>query len=333
MTTELMTLPEFKFSSFEPAVIEFNFAEMSSALDAHLEKYSNVKVTAESLADDKKLSQELNKQIKTIARARIDRKNELTEPVSAFEAQMKELEQKIEAVRSVIAEQVKVFEQEKLAEIYEIIATEFESQVEQAGLRAEFANFGEETQSLTKLTAVTAKDALTAKTKSEILASVNDRLNTQNMVDLRLAKLEAECYRLGLAAPLTKAHVSSILLLDEDTYQVELEKIIAAEVQREQQAVEAHKAKLEAEAKAQAQAEVEQEQYALVDEQAPYTPAPQQQATTNGKTIVTCTFELDVPAHAPSEAIEAKFRKLLEEAGFTTLANIHIQRPQNEEAA
>lgn len=353
MTTELMTLPEFKFETFAPAVIEFNYRALSDALDIQLEKYSNVKVTAESLAADKKLAQELGAQAKAISRARIDRKKELTEPVAIFEGQMKELEGKIATVQNAINEQVRVFEQEKITEIYKAVNAEFASQVSKAGLRVDFTNFLDEVEGLVKLTAITATGALTAKTKAAILAEVNERLNTQNMVDLRLAKLEAECYRLGLAAPLNQAHVNHILLLDEATYHTELEKIVAAEVQREHQAVAAHKARIEAEAKAKAEAEAnaqaqaqiaaeraamevqlaKEPQHQLVDVNQEPAPATQEAATsTSGKTVVTCTFELDVPAHAPSAAIEAKFRKMLEAAGFKTLANIHIQRPQNEEA-
>lgn len=35
MTTELMTLPEFKFENYMPAVIEFNYRELADALDVH----------------------------------------------------------------------------------------------------------------------------------------------------------------------------------------------------------------------------------------------------------------------------------------------------------
>lgn len=348
MTTELM-LPEFKFSQFTPAVIEFNYRALSDALDAHLEKYKDVKVTLETLANDKKLAQELRAQIRTISRARIDRKKELTEPVAIFESQMKDLESKIESVCSVIANQVKAFEEEKLAEIYEIIATEFDAQVEKAGLRAEFANFQDVIQSLTKLTAITKTDALTAKTKSEISMAVSLAASTQNNVDMRVLKLENECYRLGLNAPLNQAHVNHILLADDATYQAELEKIIAAEMQREEQAVAAQKRKIEAEAKAKAEAEAQAQlaaeraemqaqmaqqqaaqpaQPAAIEQPAPVAPAQQQ--ATKGKTLVTCTFEVYVPAHVPNAAIEAKFKKQLAEANFTTLVGIEIQRPQQE---
>jgi len=379
MTTELMILPEFKFETFAPAVIEFNYRELADALDLHLEKYTKLKVTAESLAADKKLAQELGAQAKIINRARLDRKKELTEPVAIFETQMKDLEGKIATVQNAINEQVKVFEAEKLAEITGIIAAEFEAQKEKQGLRhgAVFSSFIGEIDELTKLTAITASGALTAKTKAAIAEAVAFSVALQNKGDLRLAKLEAECYRLGLAAPLNQAHVNHILYAEDAEYQAGLEKIIAAEVQREQQAVAAHKARIEAEAKAKAEAEaraaleqerqarlaqeakeradfearvhaeakksvsveqfntqllnsaelVDEPQHQLVDVNQEPAPALQPQAS-NGKTIVTCTFELDVPAHAPSAAIEAKFRKMLEVAGFTTLTAIHIQRAQ-----
>lgn len=257
MTTQLLVLPEFKFTTFTPAVVEFNGAEIKAALSAFVEKYENLKVTSESLADDKKLTQDIKKLIKAIDRERIDRKKQLNLPVAALEAEMKEITGVALAVVEPLENQIKQFEAAKLVEIGDAIADEFDVQADALKLRSEFANFGEQVEQLTKLTAVTAKGALTAKTKGEITAIVASAQAMQNSVDLRLARLESECYRLGLAAPLTRAHVAHILLSDDACYQAELEKIVAAEVEREKQAVEAHKRKLEAEAKAKADAEMQ----------------------------------------------------------------------------
>lgn len=320
----ITAIPEFKFETYMPAVIEFNYRELSDALDAHLEKYENLKVTEETLSENKKLAQELGSQAKAISRIRIDRKNELTEPVSQFESMMKSLEGKIATVQAAINVQVKAFESEKLASIAATIREALADQAKQEQLRQEFCNFDHDAQSLVKLTAVTAKGSLSAKTNEEVKSIVRKAASAQAMVDLRLARLEAECYRLGLAAPLNQAHVNHILMMGDEQYQAALEKIIAAELVREEKAVAAHRGKIEAEAKL------------PVAESVPLTtnsaPELAVQSITHkqviSKTVVTCTFEIDASDAVPTAAIESKFRAMLESAGFTTLSSIKVQRPQ-----
>lgn len=354
MTTEL-ALTDIKINAV-PAQIDFDAPALNAMADQYLEKYTSYVVTEENLADDKKLAQELGRNVTILNRFRIDTKKQLTEPITAFEKDIKGVADKFASVRSMIDEQVAAFEASRVKEIRGIIESYFAKQERELGIRKEYADFAQTIESLTMLTAVTAKGNLTAKTQREADASLQQALSKQNTTDLRLAQLEAECYRLGLAAPLSQAHVQHIIHLDDEDYRIGLEKIVAAEIEREQQAVEAHRAKLEQEARAEAEAKVRAEEAAkrkaeqeeelvkLEAEQAELErqrqvrrqeagqPAPelegeyQQHFQAEAQTIVTCVFKLDVSKKVPTEAIENKFREQLASAGFTTLSHIQIQR-------
>lgn len=348
MTTEL-ALTDIKINAV-PAQIDFDAPTLNAMADQYLEKYTGYVVTEENLADDKKLAQELGRNVTLLNRFRIDTKKQLTEPITIFEKDIKGVADKFANVRSMIDEQVAKFEAQRIKEIGVTIADYFDEQAKELGIRTEYALFAPAVESLTMLTAVTSKGNLTAKTQREADAALQQALSKQNTTDLRLAQLEAECYRLGLAAPLSRAHVQHIIHLDDDEYRHGLEKIVAAEIEREKQAVEAHRAKLEQEARAEAEAKVRAEEAAKrkaeqAEELAKHeaeqaelerqemrqpTPEPeeecQQYFQVEAQTVVTCVFKLDVSANIPTEAIENKFREQLASAGFTTLSHIQIQR-------
>lgn len=330
MSTEL-ALTDIKINAV-PAQIDFDAPKLNAMADQYLEKYTNYVVVEENLADDKKLAQELGRNVTLLNRFRIDTKKQLTEPITAFEKDIKGVADKFANVRSMIDEQVAKFEEGRIKEIGETIAAYFADQTEKLGIRDEYASFGEEALKLTMLTAVTTKGNLTAKTQREADAALQQALGKQNTTDLRLAQLEAECYRLGLAAPLTYAHVQHIIHLDDDEYRHGLEKIVAAEIGREKQAVEAQRKRLEREAYESAQAKIRAEQAAeQVKSQEAAHPEVQQESqaaeqSLTGKTIVTCVFELDVASSVASERIEQAVRDKLAEAGFTTLSEITIKR-------
>lgn len=348
--TELAIVPEFQFSRFEPPVVQFNYDLIDAALDKELEKYSSVIVTEDTLAADKKLAQELNSQAKIISRARIDKKKELSAPVAEFEEKMKALESKVLSVHAKISEQVKAFEDEKLR----MIATQLDLWVKEQwdfhGVDVQFRKAAY--ADLIRLTAVTAKGSLTAKVIHEIGIRINNDKMMQAQTQMRLLELENICYKNGMAAPLTEAHVKTFLYENDEVYSRSLDQLIKSELEREARAVEAHRAKLEAEAKAKAQADlaVQQAQQAqqLAEQQAQQlkeqqiaqpvaqpeqittpahnAPVNQQQTVAAGKAIVTCTFEITVSDKVTDEAIIAKFNSLLTEAKFTTLQNISVLR-------
>lgn len=328
MSTELV-LTNIKVNAV-PARIEFDAPALNAIADEYLEKYTGYVVTAEGLADDKKLAQELGRHATQLNRFRIDTKKQLTEPIAQFENDIKSVADKFQSVRQLIVGQVDRFEAESLAEIKQVITGYFNEQREALGIRDEYARF--DIGSLVMLTAITKSGNLTAKTQREADAQLQQALQLQNMVDLRLSQLETECYKLGLSAPLTRAHVQHIIELENNEYAEQLKNIIDAEIEREKQAVEAQRKKLEREAYESAQAKIRAEQAAeqVKSQEAAHSDVQQEpQAAEQSftvKTIVTCVFELDVASSVASERIEQAVRDKLAEAGFTTLSEITIKR-------
>lgn len=343
-TNELAIIPEFQFSVFKLPEIEFNFDALDKSLDDTLAKYSNVVVTQESLPDDKKLAQELNAQAKAISNARIAKVKELAKPVDVFQVKMKALESKVLSVHKTINEQVKQFEELKLREIAAELDTLIKQEWESQGVAEQFrkATYAD----LIKLTSITGKGNLTAKTANEVKERVGKDKALQSQTQIRLLELENICYKNGMAAPLTESHVKSFLFESDELYNSALQQLIQSELEREKRAVEAHRAKLEAEAKAKAQADIAVQQAqeqareaerelirnirseddaASAQQEATKQPEPVAERQT-GITRVTCVFESEFWNAVPNEALIAKFEQLLAEAGFKTLKTINIER-------
>lgn len=108
-----------------PAVVNFNFQEISDALDLALDKYNGLVFTDATIAECKKTIAELRKGQNSLEDFRKKTKAQLTESVTAFEKQCKELYSKFESVIKPLTEQQDQFETErkekKRAEIQEII--------------------------------------------------------------------------------------------------------------------------------------------------------------------------------------------------------------------
>lgn len=353
-----LSVPEFQFGVFKLPVIEYNHAELEKALASELEKYENVKVTLETLADDKKLAQSLGAQAKAISRARIDKTKELSAPITQFQDSLKSLEAMVLKVKGAIDTQVSSFEAERLVEIDAQIMAALQDVWATLGVRDEFKKSSY--KDLVMLTATTPKGNLTAKVTAEIAIRANADKSLQSQTDLRLAQLESTCYKKGLAAPLTEAHIKTFLYDDDDAYTEKLNAIIASEVEREARAVEAHKAKMAAELAAKQEAadkfnqseierfqenqqkdeeikrqreEIEQLKASKVvdtqDVQKQEVEPPKQQVVDDEGMVditVICTFKLKVNSNVTSGAIANKMREFIEGAGSKTLHSVEVVR-------
>lgn len=122
MSTELQV----KTVTLTPAVVEFNFAELSSALDENLKKYDGLTFTEKDAAACKKTITELNKGKKALDSYRKETKKKLTASVTAFENQCKELNQKFDDVINPLKDQHDQFEinrkEEKRQKVNDIIS-------------------------------------------------------------------------------------------------------------------------------------------------------------------------------------------------------------------
>ena len=123
LTTEIAV--EVKVFETKPAVVNFNYQEISNHLDSVLEKYKGLVFTESTVAECKKTIAELRKGQKSLDEFRKTTKKQLTESVTAFENQCKILHGKFEDVVKPLTQQSEQFEldrrEKKKIEIQSII--------------------------------------------------------------------------------------------------------------------------------------------------------------------------------------------------------------------
>ncbi|HHY72674.1 MAG TPA: DUF1351 domain-containing protein [Bacillus bacterium] len=135
MSTELQV----KTINLTPAVVEFNFDELSAVLDEQLKKYEGLTFTEKDAAACKKTITELNKGKKALDDYRKETKKKLTESVTAFENQCKELGAKFDSVINPLKEQHDEFENQRKEEKRKQIQTIIDGLLEKEGLNGKFA--------------------------------------------------------------------------------------------------------------------------------------------------------------------------------------------------
>ena len=163
---------EIEVQSNLPAITT-NFDLVKADLSAELEKYNNVVVTIDTLAADKKLAQEITVKGKEFDEIRKEKVAEISEPINVFASQMKELSGMCTNLADTIKSQVKVFEEEKLTEIRELLKTTMMSSLDDANIDNEFRVLS--IDHLVKLGAVTKTGSLNKGSKDAINAIVADK--------------------------------------------------------------------------------------------------------------------------------------------------------------
>lgn len=109
----------------KPAMVNFNYNEISKHLDEVLNQYTGIIITEYTVADGKKAIAELRKGQKSLDEFRKKTKKELTAPITEFENKCKELSKKFDEVINPIVEQADQFElkrkEEKRIEVQNVI--------------------------------------------------------------------------------------------------------------------------------------------------------------------------------------------------------------------
>jgi hypothetical protein len=227
-----------------PPVLGNNFDEVERQLRKTLADY-DVVVTEDTVPDAKKSATEINALAKTINRRRIDAVKDISAPIKEFDDRGKALEKLCQETRQKILDQVSKFEEKQLEKARYCLKSLLAGKIAQHGLREEFTE-RLSVEPLVKLSAMTAKGKLTAASGRDVEALVLAAKSIQDRTDRRISEAESTSYRLGLASPLTRAHVESFLFCEEDSaFTQRLASLIDAEKLREEAAVE--KARLERE--------------------------------------------------------------------------------------
>tara|TARA_R110002110_G_scaffold415835_1_gene657182 strand:- start:13332 stop:14369 length:1038 start_codon:yes stop_codon:yes gene_type:complete len=335
----------------QPPVLDTNYGALKTHLVAELEKY-DVVVTVDTVKDAKALATQLNK---TKGQLDARRKQEVaaaSEPIKAFDTQMKELVNLCEDGRQKILAQVQTFEAETLRLAQERLQEHLLARYAETGVREEYQRAS--VDGMAKLTTLTGTGKLTAAACAEVDAKVNECRMLQQQTDLRLSQLENECYRAGLHSPLTREHVEGILFAEEAKYQDALQGMIIRELDRQ--------AETERRATAEAEKNLQDEQAAREAQQAtpapvqappaqpvptpepePEPPAPAQQVPIAANAIsgarpkvrvrATCTFETFVSPAVSEAAVEAELRKVLQRAGINSLVSVIVTKQASQEKA
>lgn len=126
-------------TNLQPAVVEFNYDQIAAHLDGVLQRYKGLIFTEKEVGECKKTIAELRKGQKALDEFRKNTKRELTESITAFENQCKELYKKFDEVIDPLTEQHDQFEhnrrERKRSEIQSIIYILIQEQ----GLNEKFA--------------------------------------------------------------------------------------------------------------------------------------------------------------------------------------------------
>lgn len=251
-----------------PVVIDANFEAFKNYVAGELQRY-DVVVTADTLADCKKLATELNKQaadIKSRGKAITD---EAAEPITAVKNQIAAIVQMCLDGREKLTQQIKTFEDETRKLCDQLLNAARSELWASTGVLAEFQRA--QYSDLVILTNVTGKGALTAKAKQEVQSRVNADKQLQDQTDKRLLMLENTCLKAGMISSLTRAHVETFLFADDATYQARLDSLIASELERQratEQRLREQQAAEQRRIDEQRQRETEAAQQRALDEQA-----------------------------------------------------------------
>ena len=211
-------------------VITENFDEIKADLIEGLKTYE-IEVTAENLADAKKMATELNKLAKEIGAKRIEKKKEFSEPIKAFEDKANELVDLILASREKILKQAEVYEDKIRQLVEKLLTEELAGLIKDMGVKPEFQT--------AKIDGLVIKSNLTnnmklTKTASGSLADMvaADKAR-QDTVEYRLSALPGICKTHNLKCEIAPDHVLSFVAEPEAVYSEKLNALIAAELDRQ----------------------------------------------------------------------------------------------------
>lgn len=327
-----------------PAKLGANFEEFRAELAVQLSAY-DVVVTEDGLAEAKKLSTELNKTKAELDARRKEAMALVSEPIKAFDAEMRELVGMVEDGRQKILSQIQKFESAKVEECREKLRENLAELYSKHGIREEFQTpmAASKVDGFACVSGLTKTGRLAASVRTKVETVVGDALRIQQQTDLRISQLENESHRAGLLSPLTREHVDGILFTREEEYRERLEKLIARELERQevtaQKVLEAQPAPAPVQEQPPEIEEVPDDypwpaHYGQQAEEIPaeYYEEPAQDfqepiappAEPGTPLMVSAVFEVLPPAGVTREQVEDELRRKLAAAGVTTLQRITI---------
>jgi len=288
-----------------PGKIDINIDEVKKEVEAEVAKY-NLVVTEDSVKGAKEVAAKLNKVAASIDERRKEIVKEASQYITDADTSMKELVTICKEGRQKIVDQVTVFEDKERERIKVILQECLDDLFEDYGVNDEFRLT--KVGGFVKLTAITGTSAVAAATLREMTNEVRSNRALQDRTDMRLSQLESKCFRAGLDSPLTKAHVSGVLMSDDEAYDAEVERLIAAEIDR----------KAEAEV-------IKEEQTKSVTTSKKKYKAPPKAKVGRKNWYIAATFNIETSDNMTAAKIEANLREKLLAAGVKVDVDIVVE--------
>lgn len=203
LTTEIAV--EVKVFETKPAVVNFNYQEISNHLDSVLEKYKGLVFTESTVAECKKTIAELRKGQKSLDEFRKATKKQLTESVTAFENQCKILYGKFDEVIKPLGEQSEQFELDRrekkrieIQGIVDVLIRELsltEKYASQLTIPEEYLNKGKSTKAIkTEMSMVANTLKIKQDKESQDINLIKTKVGLANAEYRLTNRLTAESY-------------------------------------------------------------------------------------------------------------------------------------------
>ena len=201
-----------------------NFEDVKSQLKDNVKKYDII-VTAESVADSKKIATSLNKLSQMVEDLKKEKVIEVSSPVEIFKNQMKELVDIIQESRGKITSQVKRFEDESKRECLVLLEEYRDEMYETVGLENRYRTV--DVNKLAILTSMTATGKLTSKALDGVDNMVMSAKSLQDRYKIRVLELNSRSAKSGLDPYITEDKIQGFAHKDDSEYEEELEKMIS----------------------------------------------------------------------------------------------------------
>ncbi len=213
-----------------PPAFSHNLPVIKKQVEGYLASYDFV-VGEDGVKDAKAAAGELKKMADMLDTLRKEKVKEVSAPIAAFEAEVKEIHGMILSSRSAILDQVAKFEAETKEKIKGLLRAELDSLWAAFGVEGEFRKA--QYTDLILLSSITNGGRPTKKATDALKERVMADKAIQDMVSMRLMTLKGRSFEAGLKVPLERHNVEHFLL-DKD-YDEKLNQLLVAEFKRQQE--------------------------------------------------------------------------------------------------
>lgn len=246
-------------SAQAPAITD-NFDVLRVSIQDKLKKYE-IDVTEENLAEAKKQATELNSLAKTIDEKRKATEKIINAPVVEFKDKCNELKTMVLESRTKILDQVKVFEDLRVAKCLELLKEELQGHHEGLGVREEFR--ASDVSGLAMISNITKSDSLTKSARDSVAGLAAKDHAAQSNHDMMTGMIKSAESRLDSQIP---DHMKRSLM-NSKTFSQDLESYVTQELSRREKVRIQEEARAKAKAEAEARSKIEAEAKAKADQE------------------------------------------------------------------